>query len=213
MTLSLWAAFVAASSILLVIPGPTVLLVVSYALGQGWRTALPMAIGVALGDFTAMTLSMLGLGALLATSATLFTILKWIGAAYLVWLGVKLWRAGSGEIEVPREGSGRRPRASAAKMLGHAWLVTALNPKSITFFVAFLPAFLDPHADFWTQMLVFETTFLVLAFANAFGYALVASKARGLVANPRAVRIVNRTGGGLLIGAGVATVTLAGARS
>jgi threonine/homoserine/homoserine lactone efflux protein len=61
-TLSLWAAFVAASSILLVIPGPTVLLVVSYALGQGWRTALPMAIGVALGDFTAMTLSMLGLG-------------------------------------------------------------------------------------------------------------------------------------------------------
>ena len=95
MTLSLWAAFVAASSILLVIPGPTVLLVVSYALGQGWRTALPMAIGVALGDFTAMTLSMLGLGALLATSATLFTALKWIGAAYLVWLGIKLWRAGA----------------------------------------------------------------------------------------------------------------------
>ena len=94
MTLELWAAFVAASTILLIIPGPTVLLVVSYALGQGWRTALPMAIGVALGDFTAMTLSMLGLGALLAASATLFTILKWIGAAYLVWLGVKLWRAG-----------------------------------------------------------------------------------------------------------------------
>ena len=61
-------------------------------------------------------------------------------------------------------------------MLGHAWLVTALNPKSITFFVAFLPAFLDPKADFLTQMLVFETTFLVLAFANAFGYALVASR-------------------------------------
>src|SRR5258708_21103844 len=106
MTLSLWAAFVAASSILLVIPGPTVLLVVSYALGQGWRTALPMAIGVALGDFTAMTLSMLGLGALLAASATLFTVLKWIGAAYLVWLGVKLWRP-SAASEVPREGSAR----------------------------------------------------------------------------------------------------------
>src|SRR5690349_3995067 len=71
MTLELWLAFVAASSILLIIPGPTVLLVVSYALGQGWRTALPMAVGVALGDFTAMTLSMLGLGALLAASATL----------------------------------------------------------------------------------------------------------------------------------------------
>jgi threonine/homoserine/homoserine lactone efflux protein len=64
-----WLAFAAASTILLVIPGPTVLLVVSYALGQGWRTALPTAVGVALGDFTAMTLSMLGVGALLATSA------------------------------------------------------------------------------------------------------------------------------------------------
>lgn len=79
MTFESWAAFTAASAVLLIIPGPTVLLVVSYALGQGWRTALPMAIGVALGDFTAMTLSMLGLGALLAASATLFTILKWVG--------------------------------------------------------------------------------------------------------------------------------------
>ena len=84
MTFDTWLAFSAASTILLIILGPTVLLVVSYALGQGWRTALPMAVGVALGDFTAMTLSMLGLGALLATSATLFTALKWIGAAYPV---------------------------------------------------------------------------------------------------------------------------------
>jgi threonine/homoserine/homoserine lactone efflux protein len=207
MTLSLWLAFVAASSVLLVIPGPTVLLVVSYALGQGWRTALPMAVGVALGDFTAMTLSMLGLGALLAASATLFTVLKWIGAAYLVWLGAKLWRAGGTLEAAPRTDA-----VSAIRMLGHAWLVTALNPKSITFFVAFLPAFLDPQADFLTQMLVFETTFLVLAFANAFGYALVASRARGFVADPRALKIVNRTGGGLLVGAGIATVTLSGSR-
>ena len=205
MTLELWAAFVAASSILLLIPGPTVLLVVSYALGQGWRTALPMAIGVALGDFTAMTLSMLGLGALLAASATLFTVLKWIGAAYLVWLGLKLWRSGGTLEAAPRTDA-----VSAIRMLGHAWLVTALNPKSITFFVAFLPAFLDPRNDFLTQMLVFETTFLVLAFANAFGYALVASRARRLVANPRALKAINRTGGGLLIGAGVATVAIGG---
>src|SRR4030081_1035087 len=99
MTFESWAAFTAASAVLLVIPGPTVLLVVSYALGQGWRTALPMAIGVALGDFTAMTLSMLGLGALLAASATLFTILKWVGAAYLVYLGIKLWRGGRTKAE------------------------------------------------------------------------------------------------------------------
>src|SRR6516165_12508719 len=94
MTFATWLTFLAASGILVLIPGPTVLLVVSYALGQGWRAALPMAIGVALGDFTAMTLSMLGVGALLAASAGLFTALKWIGAAYLIWLGFKLWRAG-----------------------------------------------------------------------------------------------------------------------
>ena len=208
MTFESWAAFTVASAVLLIIPGPTVLLVVSYALGQGWRTALPMAVGVALGDFTAMTLSMLGLGALLAASATLFTILKWVGAAYLVWLGIKLWRAGGTLEAAPRTDT-----ASAAKMLGHAWLVTALNPKSITFFVAFLPAFLDPKADFLTQMMVFETTFLILAFANAFGYALVAARARGFVSNPRAIGIVNKVGGGLLIGAGAATVTMAGSRS
>ena len=203
-----WAAFTAASAVLLIIPGPTVLLVVSYALGQGWRTALPMAVGVALGDFTAMTLSMLGLGVLLAASATLFTILKWVGAAYLVYLGIKLWRGGGTLEAAPRTDA-----VSAAKMLGHAWLVTALNPKSITFFVAFLPAFLDPHADFLTQMLVFETTFLLLAFGNAFGYALVASRARGFVSNPKAIGIINKVGGSLLIGAGAATVTLAGSRN
>ena len=208
MTFESWAAFTAASAVLLIIPGPTVLLVVSYALGQGWRTVLPMTVGVALGDFTAMTLSMLGLGALLAASATLFTILKWVGAAYLVYLGIKLWRAGGTLEAAPRTDA-----VSAARMLGHAWLVTALNPKSITFFVAFLPAFLDPQADFVTQMIVFETTFLLLAFGNAFGYALVATRARGFVANPRAIGVVNKVGGGLLIGAGAATVAFAGSRS
>lgn len=79
MRVEIWLAFVAASAILVVIPGPTVLLVVSYALGQGWRAALPMALGVALGDFTAMTLSMLGVGALLAASAGLFTALNGSG--------------------------------------------------------------------------------------------------------------------------------------
>ncbi len=198
-----WAAFAAASAVLLVIPGPTILLVVSYALGQGWRTALPMAFGVALGDFTAMTLSMLGIGAMLAASATVFTLLKWVGAAYLIYLGINLFRAG-GSLEAQP----RTDRSSAVRMTAHAWLVTALNPKSITFFVAFLPQFLDRHGDFWQQMLIFETTFLALAFANAYGYALAAARARNLVQNPRAIRIFNRTGGTLLVGAGIATVAV-----
>lgn len=203
MTFEAWAAFAAATAVLLVIPGPTILLVVSYALGQGWRTALPMAVGVALGDFTAMTLSMLGVGALLAASATVFTALKWLGAAYLVWLGIKLFRAGGQLDAKPREGS-----SSPGKMLAHAWLVTALNPKSITFFVAFLPQFLDLKADFWLQMLIFEATFVTLAFANAFGYALLAARARSFVRNERAIGLFNKAGGTALIGAGIAAVAI-----
>jgi threonine/homoserine/homoserine lactone efflux protein len=203
MSFEAWLAFTAASMVLLVIPGPTILLVVSYALGQGWRTALPMSVGVALGDFTAMTLSMLGIGALLAASATVFTVLKLIGAAYLIYLGIKLFRAGGTLNAEPRTDA-----VSSAKMMAHAWLVTALNPKSITFFVAFLPQFIDRHADFLTQMMIFEGTFLALAFANAFAYALVAARARSLVGNPRAIRIFNRAGGTLLVGAGVATMAV-----
>ncbi len=203
MTFETWLAFAAASAVLLIIPGPTILLVVSYALGQGWRSALPVATGVALGDFTAMTLSMLGVGAILATSATIFTALKWLGAAYLVYLGIKLFRAG-GTLDVKPQ----TDRATTMKMVGHAWVVTALNPKSITFFVAFQPQILDKHGDFFTQMVIFETTFLVLAFLNAAGYALIASRARNLVRSPRAIGLFNKTGGTLLIGAGVATATL-----
>jgi threonine/homoserine/homoserine lactone efflux protein len=92
-------------------------------------------------------------------------------------------------------------------MMAHAWIVTALNPKGITFFVAFLPQFLDPAGDFWKQMLVFEATFIVLAFANVLGYALIASRARTMMRSPRAIGIVNRVGGSLLIGAGVAAAT------
>jgi threonine/homoserine/homoserine lactone efflux protein len=203
MTIETWFAFTSATIVLLLIPGPTILLVVSYALGQGWRTALPMAVGVALGDFTAVTLSLFGVGALLLASATLFTALKWIGAAYLVYLGIKLFRAG-GTLSA-------KPRTEATpplKMMAHAWIVTALNPKGITFFIAFVPQFIDPAQSFVKQALIFEATFLILAFCNAFGYALVASRARGLFGSPRAIRIFNRTGGSLLMGAGVAAVAM-----
>ena len=142
MALDHWLAFVAASAVLLAIPGPTVLLVVSYALGHGRRAAGSTVAGVLLGDFTAMTASLLGLGALLAASATLFSVLKWIGALYLVYLGIKLWRApvaaAADEAMAPIE----RHR----RIFLHAYAVTALNPKSIVFFIAFLPQFLDHGA-------------------------------------------------------------------
>jgi threonine/homoserine/homoserine lactone efflux protein len=198
MALDHWLAFIAASAVLLAIPGPTVLLVVSYTLGYGRKSAAAIVAGVALGDLTAMTASMLGLGAALAASATLFTVLRWIGGAYLVWLGVRLWRAPVRAAEVTD-----LPRMAPLRMLAHSYTVTALNPKSIVFFVAFVPQFLDPGRPFLSQVVVLEATFVILATVNAMAYALLAAAARRSMRQPRVQRVVNRTGGSLLIGAGV----------
>jgi len=197
-----WLAFAAASGILLAIPGPTVLLVISYALGHGRRSALGTVAGVALGDFTAMTASMLGLGALLATSAGIFTGLKWIGAAYLIYLGIKLWRAPVTEPDA----DAAPVEVGRARMFLHAYAVTALNPKSIVFFVAFLPQFLDASAPALPQMAICEATFIVMATLNALFYGLMASAARRTIRKPAVQRAVNRTGGSLLIGAGLLAV-------
>ena len=198
MSLDHWLAFVAASAILLAIPGPTVLLVVSYALGHGRKPAAALVAGVALGDLTAMTASMLGLGAILATSATIFTVLRWIGGAYLVFLGIKLWRA-----PVQAADLADAPAARPLRMLGHCYAVTALNPKSIIFFVAFVPQFLDASHPFLQQVVTLEATFVILATFNAALFAILASAARQKLRDPRVQRAVNRTGGSLLIGAGL----------
>lgn len=199
MSFELWAAFAVASAIMVAIPGPTVLLVISYALGHGRRPALAIVAGVALGDFTAMTASILGVGALLAASASLFTALKWIGAAYLVYLGVRLWRA----PVAPQAADAHAPAVATRRIFLHAYVVTALNPKSIVFFVAFLPQFLDPAGPVALQLVVFEATFLVLATLNAAAYALLASTMRGAIRRPAVQRAVNRIGGSLMIGAGL----------
>lgn len=203
MSFELWLAFCAAAMLVLVIPGPTVALVIGYALGEGRRAAFAIVAGVALGDLTAMTLSLLGVGALLAASAELFTALKWIGAGYLVWLGIKLWRAPVGEAaDATVE---RRP---AWTMLAHAYAVTALNPKSILFFVAFVPQFMDAAQPVAPQAALLVATFVSLAALNAGLYALLAGRARGAIRRPAVRRAVNRVGGGVLIGAGVMTAMI-----
>lgn len=201
MTIATWLAFAAASAVMLVIPGPTVLLVVSYALTQGRRVALAMAAGVAIGDFTAMTLSLAGLGALLLTSAALFTGLKWIGAAYLIYLGIRLWRADPQLPEVSAEA------AKTGGIFWHAFLVTALNPKSIAFFVAFVPQFVDHHAALLPQLAVMEATFVGLALVNALAFAFAADRLRGRIRQRRTLQRFNRAGGSCLVGIGVATAT------
>jgi threonine/homoserine/homoserine lactone efflux protein len=204
MPLDLWLTFVAASTLLLLIPGPTVLLVMSYAISQGRRVALATAAGVALGDLVAMSASLAGLGALVLASAKLFLALKWLGAAYLIWLGVKLLRArpeaglGVAEgIDLPARG-----------VFGHAAAVTALNPKSIAFFIAFVPQFLRPEAPLLPQFAILVATFVTLATLNALAYALLASAMRARMRKPATRLWLSRAGGGALIGMGVVTAAL-----
>ena len=201
MSLELWIAFTLASAALLAVPGPTVLLVVSYALGRGRGSALATVPGVALGDFTAMTVSLAGAGAILAASTTLFTVLKLAGAVYLVWLGIQLWRAGASMDAI----TAPRARADRSRMFWNAYVVTALNPKSVVFFIAFVPQFVDASTPLLAQFAVLETTFVLLAAVNAAIWALLAGKMRARLQAPWALRLVHRVGGSFLIGAGLLT--------
>ncbi|SLN48625.1 Homoserine/homoserine lactone efflux protein [Roseovarius litorisediminis] len=204
MPLDLWLTFVAASTALLLIPGPTVLLVLSYALSQGRRVAIASATGVALGDFIAMTASLAGLGALVLTSATLFTILKWVGAAYLIWLGVKLLRAPRSEGLDTVATADSTPR----QVLIHAAAVTTLNPKSIGFFIAFVPQFVTIGAPLAPQFAILIATFVILAALNALAYALLADRLRQTIGRPNVITWLTRAGGMTLIGMGLITATL-----
>lgn len=200
MPIELWLAFVAASAVLLVIPGPTILTVISYSLAHGRRANVPLVAAVALGDSTALVVSLLGLGALLATSAFWFTIVKWLGGTYLLFLGIKLFRAGlaAKDVIAPVAASGSRWR-----LFANTYIVTALNPKGIVFFVAFLPQFISPAAEVATQLWILAITFVVMAAINATLYALFAASATRLLASPRAQRRFNFAGGSLLSAAGI----------
>jgi len=203
MSFETWAAFAAASTVLLIIPGPTILLVVSYALGQGWRTALPVAIGVALGDFTAMTLSMLGIGALLAASATVFTAVKVLGATYLIYLGLQAIRhrarladTFTAEVTALRRGP--------LTMLRDGLIVGFANPKSLVFLAALLPQFVTPENG-WVpvQMLILGMCIPMFGLIFDSAWALTAGTARAWFArSPRRLAAVGGAGGLMMIGLG-----------
>lgn len=203
MPIELWLAFVAASAVMLVIPGPTILTVISYSMSHGRRANVPLVLAVALGDSTALVVSLLGLGALLETSAFWFTAVKWAGGLYLLYLGIRLMRAGISATEIAAPAA----PASRWRLFLNTYLVTALNPKGIVFFVAFLPQFLSPAASATQQMGILGVTFVVLAATNATLYAVFAGSARKLLASPRAQRRFHVAGGSLLAAAGVWALT------
>ena len=200
MPLELWLAYVATSAVVLAIPGPTILLVLSYSISHGRSATLPLVAGVALGDSVAITLSLIGLGTLLATSAMLFTVIKWLGGLYLIYLGIKLLRGASRPAALDAADIGG---SSPRKLFGNAFIVTALNPKSIVFFIALLPQFLSAAHPPVPQLWILGITFVVLATIGAAAYALFATSVRRFLASPRAQKAYAYVGGGLLCSAGV----------
>ena len=199
MAFELWLAFAIASTALLAIPGPSVTLVVSYVLRNARHNAWASVSGVVLGDFAAITLSLLGTGAILQASANLFILMKLAGAAYLMWLGIKLWLL-KPEISSPAQ---INARASKDSIFWNSFIVTALNPKGIIFFVAFIPQFIDPARRALIQFAIMEITFLALAAINIFIWVILAHKLSARLKQPSTMRLVNRIGGSFLIGAGM----------
>jgi threonine/homoserine/homoserine lactone efflux protein len=199
MSITLWLTFVTASIILLIIPGPTILTVISYSVSHGRRANIPLVAAVALGDSTALVLSLLGLGTLLKASATAFIIVKSIGGLYLIYLGWKMLNAAASNGETITE---TKP-TSRWRLFFNTYLVTALNPKGIIFFIAFLPQFISADAPLTPQLWLLSITFVALAALNATLYAIFANTARQLLATPRAQKRFNFVGGSLLSAAGI----------
>ncbi len=199
MSIELWLAFVSASAVLLIIPGPTILTIIGYSISHGRRANVPLVAAVVLGDSTAMAVSLVGLGALLANSAFWFTAVKLAGGLYLLYLGLKQLRAGLSQVKPTiSEKPGSRWR-----LFANTYLVTALNPKGIIFFVAFLPQFIRSDTSVTQQLWVLAVTFVALAALNATLYAVFAGAAGRILTSPRAQRRFNLAGGSLLSIAGV----------
>lgn len=215
MNFDTWVAFALASTILVIIPGPTILSVISFSITSGRRVVWPLAAGVALGDAVALLGSIVGLGALLSTSAQWFVLVKWLGGLYLIYLGTRMflnsWNKveASGEITTTMEPTvqttaghqsvGHKP----GKVFWQLFVVTALNPKGMVFFVAFLPQFVDPGAALLPQFLILSITFVVIGTLNAVLYALFASSAGSALQSGTARRRLDCCGGLLLGAAGL----------
>ena len=198
MPLETWLAYTFVTATFLLIPGPTILLVISYSLIRGRQAVFALVLGVGLGDVAAMILSFIGVGMLLQTVATAFQYLKWIGAAYLIWLGIRMWSSASESLDLSEKTDNKVWHA----IMANAFVITALNPKSIVFFLAFLPQFINSEQPFIPQSLILGSTFLVLAILSVLFYSLLASYSGQQMKLSLIHLWTNRIGGSLLIGAG-----------
>lgn len=192
MLLELYAAFVAASALLILIPGPNVALIVANSIAHGPRSGLFTVAGTSAAMVVQLTLTVLGLSGLLALLSTWFEWLRWLGVAYLVYLGVKAWRAPAQDLAVARPDT-----TGVSGMFLRGFLVSLTNPKTLLFYGAFLPQFVVPGEAATAQLILLAATFLVIAVVLDSCWALAAHRLRGALGIGG--RTLNRLTGGILI--------------
>ena len=198
MDLHTWLIYFLAATGLSLSPGPNGLLALTHGALHGRRKAMYTITGGALGFVIVITLSMFGIGALLQTSLVWLTVLKWAGGAYLIWLGIQVWR--SPPLSLDATGSSE-PRAGWS-MFQQGALSAITNPKAILFFAAFLPQFLDPHRSLFLQFFVMAVTFAAIEIATEFFIASMANRISPWLR--RVGKRFNQLCGGVFIAIGVA---------
>lgn len=208
MDLNVWLAFFAASWVIAISPGSGAVLSMSHGLAYGVRQSSATIAGLQLGLAVILLIAGVGVGALLLASATAFTVVKVLGAAYLIWLGLKQWRSPV-DAQAPAAGTALvnhpgLPTVRERVLTGFMTNVT--NPKGIVFMVAVLPQFIDPNRPLWLQLLILLVTSIGVDLVVMHGYAFLASRAQRWLATAKARRAQNRVFGGVLMAMGASLI-------
>lgn len=206
MTMSTWLLYAAAVFVLTITPGPAVLMCMTQAASQGVRRTFFAAMGNITAVLAVMSLSALSVGAALATSHALFNAIKWLGVAYLLYLGLSSLRAGTRNFVLPDTAGVAPSRAWA--LYGRGLLVGASNPKALLFFTAFFPQFIDASAPQWPQFLLMSCTFVVFELSCLMVYASFAAQLSPWLAAPGRALWFNRVTGGLFVAAAALMATV-----
>jgi len=196
MDLNLYIAFFAATTIMILLPGPSVMLTVAHSISFGWRRALATVAGATIGVGIQLAITLVGMTSLMVLMAEWFEWLRWAGVAYLVYLGIQQWRAQPVSEVAPEVRSGR-------SLLIQGVVVTTANPKSMIFLAAFFPQFVDPLAAPGPQFVLLGVTFLAITFIFTALWAVVAGHAGSAFRTGRGIVLRNRITGSLMIGAGL----------
>jgi homoserine/homoserine lactone efflux protein len=195
---SVWLAFFVASWAISLSPGPGAVAAMTAGLNHGFRKGYWIAAGLIAGIWVQILLVGVGMGAILAASSTAFLAVKWLGVAYLVWLGIAQFRASALPLEQSAEGIGQNRRQLALKGL----LINCMNPKGTVFMLAVVPQFLNPAAPLLPQYLIIAATLAFTDMVVMAGYTALASRVLKVFKTPRQIKWLNRTFGGLFIAAG-----------